>query len=812
MPKKHSPFPLVSILLVILLGTSFSSGCLGPVRALGTSSPLPAGSLAAGGYSFTLDGVPIAIASAGLPSADLQVSEPGSAIQVAGSVAWNPYREFMLIAVPFDTRAPTEGLPAAEAGGKPAYENALRSFRLQQRGSVSVGGSILFFGQNVVGIHSLVELALDASAPRPVSIDEWVVEAGERLWIFRVSAETPSSMVNPAQNTPSDIVISSEGLGNPTTLGSLPAKTSMQELNLDPAAVDLPAPAWWEGFDCDLDNYQHSTRNPDEIPSYRLGAVYLGMPACGPRPAYDPAPEQDPIAQFFPGAWGVLEWECVELSMRFLYLKYEIAPYQANGNQVVSNYSGTLLEKISNGTTGQAPQPGDVLSLGPSSPWGHSSVTTASNVDASGNGSITIIEENAAASGTQVLAVSGWTVAGNAGAVIGWLHYPTAPANQAPSQPVLVAPENAVTGLLRPTNLELTLSDPEKNPMSVTFYGRKVGADFTIAVIPDSQFESASYPEIFNSMTTWIANHAVERNIVFTTHVGDIVNSSTLAAQWVNADAAMDLLDSGAVPYSVGPGNHDLGGLYNDYFGLTRFTPKTWYGGHYGSDNYSNYSLFTASGMDFILINLQYNPDAAMLDWADARLKQFSTRRGLVVSHSVLNVDNSLRTEGTNILNALKDNPNLFMILCGHMHTPSDGAAYLAQAADDGHTIHIMLSDYQEYPNGGNGYLRLLHFSPLTDKIYASTYSPYADASITTSPDQMEMAYEMNASSFGVIGTLTSVASGATASLSWTDLADNSTYEWYAVVSDGQLTTTSTTWHFMTATHTYLLSLPMIIR
>jgi len=77
------------------------------------------------------------------------------------------------------------------------------------------------------------------------------------------------------------------------------------------------------------------------------------------------------------------------------------------------------------------------------------------------------------------------------------------------------------------------------------------------------------------------------------------------------------------------------------------------------------------------------------------------------------------------------------------MHSPSDGAAYRAEARDDGQTIHIMLADYQGYPNGGNGYLRILRFAPEEDMIYATTYSPHIDETITTYPDEMEMDYGM---------------------------------------------------------------------
>jgi hypothetical protein len=378
------------------------------------------------------------------------------------------------------------------------------------------------------------------------------------------------------------------------------------------------------------------------------------------------------------------------------------------------------------------------------------------------------------------------------------------PTNQAPNQPTLVRPTDGVTDVPTTPTLEVTVTDPNADNLDVTFYGRADGTvsgeDFTIVVIPDTQNESQYYPSVFNSQTQWIVANKDAQNIVFVTNVGDIVNTASDTTQWSSADAAMDYLDSGNVAYSVGPGNHDLGGLYETYFGVSRFTGKSWYGGHYGADNYNNYSLFSAGGMDFILVNLQYSSTTAMLDWADALLKANPNRRGIVVQHDILNIDNSWVNQTP--YTALKDNPNLFLMLCGHMHSASDGAAYRAELGDDGHTIHIMQADYQDYPNGGNGYLRILRFSSANDMIYATTYSPYASASptnITTSPDQMNMAYVMGGSAvFEVIGTAPGVASGSNASVTWPDLDPNTEHEWYVEVTDGSQTITGPVWSFTT--------------
>jgi len=359
-----------------------------------------------------------------------------------------------------------------------------------------------------------------------------------------------------------------------------------------------------------------------------------------------------------------------------------------------------------------------------------------------------------------------------------------------------------------PATLEVTVIDPDADPLDVTFYGRQAGGtapaeDFTLIVIPDTQNMATSYPAVFNSMTQWISNTRVISNIVFVTHVGDIVNTASSTTEWERADAAFDILDATGVPYSVGPGNHDLGGLYNNYFGVSRFSSKPWYQGYYGSDNYNNYSFFSASGMDFIIINLQYNPDTARIHWADGLLQTYSSRRGIVVQHNLLNLNNFWYNQTS--YNALRDNPNLFLMLCGHMHSSTDGSAYRAEMGNDGHTIHILLTDYQDYPNGGNGYLRLLTFRPASDEIFAQVYSPYVNTYLTNASnyEQFTMTYEMPGSSGGayqVIGTRTGVSSGSIVSISWSGLGPLTEYEWYVAASDGVVTTTSgSPWSFTTS-------------
>jgi len=182
----------------------------------------------------------------------------------------------------------------------------------------------------------------------------------------------------------------------------------------------LPAPSWWSGS-CDSGNYAGA---------HPLGASFRSVDVCGPRPGADGAPNR--LVRFFPGAWGELEWQCVELSMRFMYVAYGVSPYGANGKDVVDNYSpvyGGGLVKIANGTPGTAPGPGDVISFGATgySSFGHTGVIESANVDGNGNGSVRMLSQNDTADGWRTLSVSNWSVNGPAaglGVTTGWLHKP----------------------------------------------------------------------------------------------------------------------------------------------------------------------------------------------------------------------------------------------------------------------------------------------------------------------------------------------------------------------------------------------------
>ncbi|MGC4074816.1 MAG: Ig-like domain-containing protein [Nibricoccus sp.] len=390
-----------------------------------------------------------------------------------------------------------------------------------------------------------------------------------------------------------------------------------------------------------------------------------------------------------------------------------------------------------------------------------------------------------------------------------------------PNQPPVVttvSPANLATGVAASTTVSVNIADPENDGTTVTFYGRKTvpvtpGPDFTLMVLPDTQYYSENTPATrfaqFLAQTNWIVSQKDVRNIAFVSHMGDIVDDGdSIPQQWVNANQAMTILENHAttlraygLPFGAAPGNHDqsingdpnsVSSYYNQYFGVSRYLGRPYWGGNYGTNNDNNYQLFSASGMDFIILHLEYRTaaDPAVIAWADALLKAHPHRRAIVTSHWIIGQGNPapFGGQGQQIYDGLKNNKNLFLLLCGHIHAEGRRADIF-----EGRTIYSVLSDYQGATNGGNGFLRIFTFSPANNRITVESYSPTLNRAVNSSDaipgfeGTFTMAYDMqnSVSEWIPLGTVTVSAGGTNAQLNWTGLEKASNYEWKAEAFDG---------------------------
>ncbi len=225
------------------------------------------------------------------------------------------------------------------------------------------------------------------------------------------------------------LLVATAGAGTASAVPSAASTSVVATVSV--STTDVGRPSWWDG-DCDANRFNRiaASFGWDGAGAHRLGAVYLGVPVCGPRPWVDGSPN----VLWGRAGWGEAEWQCVELAQRFMAQVYGTRAYQANGSQVVKNYStayGGNLVKITNGTVGRAPVPGDIVSFTtPNNPWGHVGVIARSTVDANGNGSVLMMSQNDTSDGWRTLPVTGWTL-GNLGTLrpYGWLHDPTGRGN-----------------------------------------------------------------------------------------------------------------------------------------------------------------------------------------------------------------------------------------------------------------------------------------------------------------------------------------------------------------------------------------------
>lgn len=268
---------------------------------------------------------------------------------------------------------------------------------------------------------------------------------------------------------------------------------------------------------------------------------------------------------------------------------------------------------------------------------------------------------------------------------------------------------------------------------------------FSIIVLPDTQFYArydgpADRPKIFARQTEWILDHLASENIVFVSHVGDVVNNGAAKSiEWKRANAAMDTLH-GRVPYSVVPGNHDLNrvgsrtsGLsaFVQRYGRARYAGMPWYGGC-SSNQVNHFQLFEANGWTFLHLGLELEPPDDALAWAKQIIDAHAGVPTIVSTHSYQNDTTGRPTEsefqgncGEQVWQKLiAPNPQIFMVLNGHFYA-AEGERSQVSSNAAGMPVFELESDYQAYSDGGGGYLRIIRFDPSANTIGIRTYSPW---------------------------------------------------------------------------------------
>lgn len=345
--------------------------------------------------------------------------------------------------------------------------------------------------------------------------------------------------------------------------------------------------------------------------------------------------------------------------------------------------------------------------------------------------------------------------------------------------------------------------------------------DSRLVVFPDIQgmIDNPDWYYYLENDVDWIIANQSTYNIEAVLFEGDLTNygylgldSTKAQDEWDRVDALLDdLLDAGIVCLVV-PGNHDYiftpppSGypdvsdrdltMYNLHVGPDRFSSYSWW---QGDMNGNSAVTFDMGGVPYMAIGLQFGPTDADLAWADSVIDSNPDRLFIIVTHGYMDDDNTRLgatdahsssyyftdgsdNNGEEIWSELvSQHPNIVMVLSGHV-TTGDGQGRRVDYVG-GEPVEQILTNYQTYTDGGEGYMAMFDLQPDANTVYRTTYSVDA-GSRTASPDQYQFAFRADGSkyepfAFSTTTTSTSFPLG-TYSLSITGLNPSVTYEYRA--------------------------------
>jgi Carboxypeptidase regulatory-like domain/Calcineurin-like phosphoesterase/Bacterial Ig domain len=331
--------------------------------------------------------------------------------------------------------------------------------------------------------------------------------------------------------------------------------------------------------------------------------------------------------------------------------------------------------------------------------------------------------------------------------------------------------------------------------------------DFTVVLLPDTQYYSESFPSILNSQMQWIVNNAVSLNIQMVLGLGDIVNNGGSTPEWVTADAAYKMLDTAHIPYFAALGNHDYDANnprgrtsamnnFNRYFGPLRYQnaaywpSPSWRGSYPANSNENFFGLITINGQGYLILVLEFYPRDTSLSWAAQVIQNNPSAQVIIVTHAYEYFDDT-RVSACNSFDAqyyglgadndgdamwtklVRQYKNIALIVSGHEIRGAGqyAAGHRSDVAANGNLVNQILSNYQNMTNGGNGYLRIMKFHPSTDTIDVFTYSPFLNSSIADSANQFTVPWHNwtgtgNGSIAGVVKDISSCSALANAPIS----------------------------------------------
>ena len=279
--------------------------------------------------------------------------------------------------------------------------------------------------------------------------------------------------------------------------------------------------------------------------------------------------------------------------------------------------------------------------------------------------------------------------------------------------------------------------------------------DYSITVIPDLQEITAVHPQKLTQMFQWIADNKQKENMKFAIGLGDLTwnghrgtATNEAETEFSRAAAAFSLLDKVGLPYSNAYGNHDYvpgsprdTSLFNQYFPYAKYSQWDSFGGAMEEGKMDNaYFCFTVGKVPYLVMALEFDPSAKVLEWANQVAEQHPEHNIIVSTHGYLGYDGERLTptpspttgetgHGEEIWqNFVKKHKNIFMVLCGHVTNAKDpgSMAWRQDEGEQGNTVTQVMANAQDIDadRGGVGLLLLLRFTNGGNTIDFNYFSP----------------------------------------------------------------------------------------
>ncbi|SDT22849.1 Calcineurin-like phosphoesterase [Friedmanniella luteola] len=220
------------------------------------------------------------------------------------------------------------------------------------------------------------------------------------------------------------------------------------------------------------------------------------------------------------------------------------------------------------------------------------------------------------------------------------------------------------------------------------------GTTFSFAAVPDTQQEVVGAGDTrMTNRSSWVLQ---QKQMSFVLQTGDLVNWDTPDhAQWARAKRGLAPLEKAKLPYTFAVGNHDtmatgVGGsardatrshtllrdtdTLNSYFDAADFRGV---GGAFEAGKVDNvYTLYSAGGLKWMVLTLEFCPRAAVVAWAKKVVASHPTYNVIISTHYYLTKAGKIGTTNSGYgdtspdyvwKNLVRQYPNIKLVFSGHV-------------------------------------------------------------------------------------------------------------------------------------------------